>query len=176
MRIGFLFAAVFAGVVTVSAAPLFALSCMPADVASNFQAADAADDTYVIVLGRATVQEQPWELGREAEGQHDFEYKSYIAQFEGQVAGRRGFRTAFNEEIEFRQSCRLWPNIDVCDDIGTRTAEQDSEDMIYFLRKTDDGYDFTTGDCPGGSYPATRSNVRQVRACMSGGACKAGWQ
>lgn len=176
MRIGFMFAALFAGVVTVSAAPLFALSCMPMDVASNFRVADEADESYVIVRGRVTVEEQPWELGREDKGTHQFEYKSYIARIDGQVAGRRGFNAAFSEAIEFRQACRLWPDLNVCEDTGARAAEQDEEDMIYFLRKTEQGYDFTTGDCPGGVYPATRSNVRQVRRCMAGQDCRAAWE
>lgn len=176
MRIGFMFAALFAGVVTVSAAPLFALSCMPMDVASNFHVADEAEDSYVIVRGRVTVEEQPWELGHEDKGQYRFEYKSYVARIEGLAAGRRGFNAPFSEEIEFRQACRLWPDLNVCEDMGMRAAEQDAEDMIYFLRKTDDGYDFTTGDCPGGVHPATRSNLRQVRACMSGGDCRPAWE
>jgi len=176
MRIGFMFAALFAGVVTVSAAPLFALSCMPLDVASNYRFADRADDSYVIVRGRVTVEEQPWELGQEGSGDYPFQYKSYVAQFEGQAAGRRGFHAPFQQEIEFRQACRLWPDINVCEDIGIQEARQDDEDMIYFLRKTDDGYDFTTSDCPWGMFPATRSNVRQVQACMSGGNFRPAWE
>mgnify|MGYP000291857563 CR=1 FL=1 len=176
MRIGFAVIVVVVGALTAAATPLFALSCMPPDIATNYRVLDDAKDTYVIVRGRVSVETQPYELGRETNSGSVFEYKSHVGRFTGHIANRRGFTVPFSDDVEFKQACRLWPNINVCEDLGTHPGQEDEEEMIYFLRKTDVGYDFVTGDCPGGVHPATRANERQVNRCMRGAECKPAWE
>lgn len=141
--------------------PAMALSCLAPSVERSFQQFNAAEETYVVVHGRLTLDKA--QLPRnDFETQRPPPMTRVPARLIGRSLGLEGFKTPFEREVTLEVACfGPWCG-----------SAQNGGDVLAFLRKDTDGYALGITPCGGGAFWAPSSKMlRTVKQCLRGGDC-----
>ena len=143
--------------------PAFALSCLAPSVERSFARADAAEERYVVVHGRLTLDAKALPRGGSGEVQPP-EMTQVKAVLLGKSLNLEGFKVPFDQEITLEVACfGPW-----CGSV------QNGLDMLAFVRKEGEAYALDVNPCGGSVFGAPqRSMLRAVKTCMRGGDCTA---
>ncbi len=142
--------------------PAQALSCLPWHVEDAFQAADASEDTYVIVTGTldfaaADLPQVDW--ARQSEVPPETRAP---ARLRGFVLGGAGDKVPFDEPLQMIIQCAgPW-----CPQL-TPGAE-----YMAFVNTARQPYELRIGACDGMAFQSPDANMRaRVQTCFDGGQC-----
>ncbi len=141
----------------------FALSCMPHGVTNAYQAAAAAEEGYVPVLG--TLDFDPDLLPEmDLSGQSDTPPVTLIpATFRGVAMTVRGLDRPFETDVVLEVQCS-----------GPWCPQPQPGKMLGFLRQTSHSHVLHTNACGGFLFGRpTDGQVAQVRDCLAGRRCEA---
>ncbi|SIS85453.1 hypothetical protein SAMN05421759_104324 [Roseivivax lentus] len=155
-------AAILAACLTLTAAPALALSCLPADIARDYQRAEEDDAAWIVVTGKLTFDEARLpevDMDRQQETPPETDIPARIA---GGSLGPEGFTRTFTRDITLRVLCfGPWCG-----------SAQSGGDVLAFLKQ--EGADFVAmaSPCPGMLYPdPTPEMLETVTRCFNGGRC-----
>lgn len=144
------------------ASPAIALSCLPIDLAGQYQRIAAAPEPYVIVHGRLSfdadlLPRTDWEAQQNTPPE-----TRVSARLRGHALGRDGFKTPFNRAITLRVLC-----------YGPWCANPPGEGMVLgFVKRENGAYALTTDPCGGDAFFAPPPEMlEQVLSCHRGGPC-----
>lgn len=145
------------------ASPAIALSCLPIDLAGQYQRIAAAPDPYVVVHGRLSfdadlLPRTDWEA------QQDTPPETGIpARLSGHALGRDGFKTRFDRAITLRVLC-----------YGPWCANPPGDGMVLgFVKRVNGAYSLATDPCGGDAFFAPPPEMlKQVLSCHRGGPCR----
>lgn len=141
------------------ATPADALSCRRPDVARSYQMADAAPDTYIIVLG-----ELDFDTSRLPTGSGPGKKAVKLpARLHGRTITRADFSDWIDRTITLNVQCvSAW-----CGSVPR------GEDMLMFLRQTGDSYTLDAGPCQGLVFIRPDwGMIDTARRCLRGGPCQ----
>ncbi|MHA6324581.1 hypothetical protein [Roseivivax sp. CAU 1753] len=142
--------------------PALALSCMPADIAADYQRAEADEAAWIVVAGKITFDESKLPEGEADQQTGTLPEVDIPARIAGGSLGPEGFTRAFSRDITLRVMC-LGP---WCGGVKSGL------DYIAFLKKEGDDYVAMASPCPGMLYPdPTPEQLATVTACFNGGPC-----
>ncbi|MEO3413463.1 hypothetical protein AAFO92_02275 [Roseovarius sp. CAU 1744] len=148
---------------SVAAGPALSLSCMPVDVASSYQEADASGKSYVIVHGKLEFDEGKLPKVDIARQDQTPPETDIPARLSGKSLTKSGFSAAFDQPITLRVSC-LGP---WCGGAATDT------DYLSFLERTETGFVLQVTPCGGFDFSEpTRAMVDTVTRCHQGKSCR----
>lgn len=141
--------------------PVLALSCIAPKVERNFDRFAAAEETYVVVHGKVAFATRLLPKGLQAD--RDPPQMTRIpARLEGKSLGNQGFHLPFEQDVMLEVSC-LGP---WCGGL------QNGEDLLAFLRKTDEGYALAITPCGGSAFGAPEAaQLKRVEKCFRDGLC-----
>lgn len=141
--------------------PALALSCMAPSVERSFARFAEAEETYVIVHGRLTLDVKALPKGMSAD--RDPPKMTRIpAKLVGRSMGRNGFDLPFDQAVTLEVSC-LGP---WCG------SARNGEDVLAFVRKSDNGYALAITPCGGSVFGAPKpSQLRLVKQCFRKARC-----
>lgn len=146
--------------VALSAGPALALSCLPADPAADFLAADASEDTWVIVEGELSFNTAL--LPKRDLLNNDAKDVDIPARFRGNALSRGGFDRTFITPITLRLTCA-----------GPWCGGAAPGSLVAFLKREADGYVLIADPCGTRVYPEASPEVRnRLTQCIRGGVCK----
>ncbi|WP_299817894.1 hypothetical protein [uncultured Jannaschia sp.] len=144
---------------TVIAAPASALSCLRPSVQASFQAAEASDADYVLVIGR--IQPLPGEeIAPADDTPNDREGYAVRARFEGEVAGADGFGTQASFPLMVEVECA-----------GPWCGGVPLDRNILFVERRGDENVLVEGPCPRFALDATPEAEAAVLSCLRGEDC-----
>ncbi|QFS81319.1 hypothetical protein FIU97_00545 [Roseivivax sp. THAF40] len=153
---------VLAACMALTATPGLALSCMPADLARDYQQAQEDEAAWIVVTGKLTFdtsQLPDTDLSQQQEAPPETDIP---AQISGGSLGKDGFTRAFTRDITLRVLC-LGP--------WCGGAESGS-DVLAFLKQEGDDYVAMASPCPGMIYyNPTPEMLATVTSCFNGGEC-----
>lgn len=143
--------------------PASALSCLVPEVERSFATYDAAEENYIVVHGRLT-------LDRKAmpEGMTTSPPPPEMTVVPGHLSGSSltgdGFSLPFEQDVTLEVACiGPW-----CGGVGN------GEDVLAFVRKDADGYALSVNPCGGALFETPKLEMlKQVEACMVSRDCKA---
>lgn len=142
--------------------PALALSCLKPSVPRSFKEYDAAEETYVVVHGRLTLDESLLPQGDL--DQEPPQMTEIPGRLEGMSLTEAGaFDLPFEQAVTLEVTCYgPW-----CGDAETGT------DILAFLRKDESGYALDLNPCGGAAFPAPHGDLlEEVKNCMTGGSCE----
>lgn len=143
--------------------PAFALSCLAPSVERSFAQFDAAEEVYVVVHGRLTLDEKdlPKNLGLD---QNPPRLTILPGRLRGSSLTKAGFVLPFDQELSLEVSC-----------IGPWCGSaRNGEDVLAFVRKDAEGYALAVNPCGGAVFGTPKPEMlKQVRSCLRTGACTA---
>ena len=151
----------------VAAGPALALSCLAPDVARTFTELDRAEETYVVVHGTLTFNEDGLPK-TDWENQLDTPQSTVLpARLSGTSLTATGFTAPFDRSIDFDVQCA-----------GPWCASAVSgTDVLAFVEFRDGGYVLSLDPCYGnGFFEPSEADVQSAVSCMKGGACSSGLQ
>lgn len=151
-------AATLAGLVGgLAAGPAAALSCLRPDIVNAFSDANAADEVYVIVLGRFDGGPGP-----RPDGTMDGEPRNYRATFTGHTIHRGGEAEQINTLVHVLETCAgPW-----CAELNT------ADEVLTFLEVDPAGGapSLVLGPCYGNFFPSpTEAQLDAVQECFVNG-------
>ncbi len=157
MRFLFICLAVFAPM------PAVALSCLAPSVENSFARYDAADDNYVVVHGRLTLDNSLIPNGMNGE-QSPPKITKVPAELIGSSLSSSGFVVPFDQPLTLELFC-----------IGPWCGNaQNGEEVLAFVRKDADGYSLAISPCGGAAFPAPKpAMLRRVTQCLVNNDCPA---
>lgn len=142
--------------------PALALSCLPHGVTDAYLAAEAAEDSYIPVLGTFTFDEglmpkEDWD------NQQDVPPTTLVpAAFDGVALTQRGIDLPFRADVVLEVTC-----------FGPWCPSPRSGPALIFLRRTVHSYVASTDACGGYVFGApTEAQVQEVRDCLAGRSCR----
>ncbi|MEW9918230.1 hypothetical protein AB2B41_01325 [Marimonas sp. MJW-29] len=140
----------------IAPAPALALSCLAPSVERSFARFDAAEEEYVVVHGRLTLDERDLPEGMIAEPPPPA-MTHVEAKLRGSSLTREGFKLPFEQAITLEVAC-LGP---WCG------SAQNGEDVLAFVRKDADGYAIAVGPCGGSIFGTPKPEMlKAVLACL----------
>ncbi|MFC6635922.1 hypothetical protein GV827_05260 [Sulfitobacter sp. JBTF-M27] len=143
--------------------PALALSCLAPSVERSFAQFDAAEETYVVVHGRLTLDEKklPKNLGLDRKPPR---LTILPGRLRGSSLTKAGFVLPFDQELSLEVSC-----------IGPWCGSaRNGEDALAFVRKDADGYALAISPCGGAVFGNPKPEMlKQVRTCLRTGTCTA---
>lgn len=154
---------VLAFLITAAPLPALALSCLAPDVARSYAQFDAAEETYIVVHGRLTLDETDLPEGMTVD-RNPPEMTQVPAHLTGFSLGGEGFTFPFERDLTLEVACiGPWCG-------GVRNGE----DVLAFVRKGADGYAIEVSPCGGAIFGTPKPEmIKQAERCMRTGACKA---
>lgn len=157
MRVLFLTFALLAPV------PALALSCLAPSVERSFAHFDAAEENYVVVHGRLTLDEKALPKGMRVD-RNPPEMTFVPAELQGQSLTKAGFTLPYDQELTLEVAC-----------IGPWCgAARNGEDVLAFVRKDADGYALSISPCGGAVFGTPKpEQLKQVQICLRKGNCRA---
>lgn len=145
------------------AGPALALSCLAPAVERSYQRFDAAEELYVVVHGRLTLDEKQMPKGMTQDPPPP-ERTLIAAHLRGASLRASGFDLPFEHDLTLEVTC-LGP---WCG--GARNGET----VLAFVRKDADGYILNVSPCGGSIFERPRAEtLRAAQQCLNGGACEA---
>jgi hypothetical protein len=138
-----------------------ALSCLPASVPATYERAQSAAETYVVVHGRLTVENQKKTQKNLPTGA---EPKS--SRVRGKIIGRSlskvGFQAPFERDIKVDLIC-LGP---WCGSVAS------GSDVLVFLKREGGSYILNVGPCGGDVFVNPQPKMlKQAARCFKNGQC-----
>lgn len=136
--------------------PALALSCLAPSVERSFAAFDAAEETYIVVHGRLTLDESDLPKGMMIDPRPPA-MTTVTAKLRGSSLTQKGFSLPFEQEVTLEVSCLgHWCG-----------SARNGEDVLAFVRKDSAGYAITVGPCGGSIFGTPKPEMlRAVRACL----------
>ncbi len=145
-----------------AASPALSLSCLPADLARDYQRAAEDDAAWIVVTGKLTFDEKALpkvDMDRQQETPPETDIPARIA---GGSLSAEGFTRAFSRDITLRVLC-LGP---WCG------GAQSGGDVLAFLKQEGEDYVAMASPCPGMLYAdPTPDMLATVTTCFNGGDC-----
>lgn len=143
--------------------PAMALSCLAPSVERSWARFDAADDIYVVVHGRLTLDEKQLPKGMTRDPEPPA-LTLVPAKLRGSSLTAAGFNLPFDQNLTLEVTC-LGP---WCG--GARNGES----VLAFVRKDSDGYALLASPCGGAIFERPRAEMlKQAKECLNGGTCTA---
>lgn len=140
-----------------------ALSCLAPSVERSFLRYDAAEEIYVVVHGRLTLDESDLPEGMTQDPPPP-KRTLLAAHLRGSSLRATGFDLPFDQELMLEVTC-LGP---WCG--GARNGES----VLAFVRKDAEGYVLVASPCGGAIFERPRpAMLKAARQCLNGGACSA---
>ena len=149
-------------VAALTAGPALALSCLASDVVRTYQQAAEADETYIVVYGALSFDEDKLPIV-DYSNQMDTPPDTLIpARINGKSLTLGGFNADFDRPITLNAKC-----------FGPWCAMPSSgTPYLAFLERTDEGYLLALDPCGGnGFYQPSEAIRNKVAVCFQGGAC-----
>lgn len=143
--------------------PAAALSCLPHSLEGAYQRVAADEAEYIVVHGRLTFDAAllpEVDMSRQAETPPR---TAVPARLEGMSMTRRGFEVPFEQALTLDVHCYgPW-----CGSAAT------GQDILAFVRRSEDGYVLETNPCGGDLFgtPAPEM-LDKVQACFAGKTCQ----
>ncbi|MEM1101043.1 MAG: hypothetical protein AAGH73_05880 [Pseudomonadota bacterium] len=153
--------AVFLACLIFLASPASALSCLPVSVSRAYLDAAAAEETYVIALGRFSFA--PEALAPRPAGEGSWAGTRRVAAgFTGALFSADGFDFLTELDVTIAATCA-----------GPWCASMaPGVETLAFLQEQADGYLLSLGPCGGSAFPdPTKAQIARIRACHAGGPC-----
>lgn len=145
------------------AQPALALSCLPADIARDFNRAAQSDDSYIVVRGDLFFDETELPGNMELDATAQREGREIAGWLKGKSLTRDGFTKTFERDVVLRVSC-----------IGPWCGGAAKGPYLTFLRQEGRNWIMDLHPCPGMSYAdPTPEQEQSVRACLRGAPCAA---
>lgn len=146
--------------VVVLGSPALALSCLRPDVAQSFLNVQDADETYVIVHGILSFDQNL--IPERDLSDPDVQDTRLPARFEGTALSKSGFDTVFKRNITVTLQCfGPWCG----------GAASDAE-YLAFVEKNGADYVMRIDPCGSFVFPEpTLKQIKQAEQCMAGRAC-----
>ena len=135
-----------------------ALTCAPADPIRDFQAAQAAAETYHVLYGNLSFDPARMPQGGSSPNPRP---APVSARFQGFALGLEGFTRPVEARVTLQPTCAgPW-----CGTFGPGTA-------LLFGQVTDAGYLVEIGPCGGGAFDqVSEATLGRLAACIRGQAC-----
>ena len=148
-----------AALCALAAQPALSLSCLRPDPASDFLAADASDDIWVIVEGRLAFDQA--RLPKRDLNDNDARDVEIPAEFRGKSLSKGGFDRDFVTPIALRLTCA-----------GPWCGGAANGKVIAFLKREADRYVMIADPCGTRVYPDPSMAVRKtLTQCIRGETC-----
>lgn len=147
----------------VAPVPALALSCLAPSVERSYASFAAAEETYIVVHGRLTLDVSKLPKGMSATNRPPRMTK-IKAKLRGTSLGRSGFGLPFDQGVTLEVTCLShWCG-----------AVQNGEDLLAFVRKDADGYAMRISPCGGSVFATPKpAMLTQVERCMANKNCSA---
>jgi hypothetical protein len=141
--------------------PALALSCLAPDIERSYAQFDAAEEDYVVVHGRLTLDMSKLPKGMTA-GERPPRMTKLAGGLQGKSLNASGFAVPFDRPLTLEVTClSQW-----CGHV------QNGEDVLAFVRKDTDGYTMRISPCGGTAFAAPKpAMLKQVTQCMTDDAC-----
>ncbi|SDY34747.1 hypothetical protein SAMN05444004_101202 [Jannaschia faecimaris] len=136
-----------------------ALSCTPASVAASFQAASAAEEEYVLAVGR--VQVLPGQTLPEPADPNNRPGYSVEAQFSGRLAAEDGFTQDAVFPVTVQVDCS-----------GPWCGGVPIGRVLAFIERRESENVLVSSPCPVFMLTATPEFLAQAETCLAGGPCE----
>ena len=141
--------------------PALALSCMQPSVTRSYVQFAAAEEAYIVVHGRLTLDETALPKGM-TQSPPPPELTPVAGHLRGSALTKQGFVHPFDRDVVLEVAC-LGP---WCGSAASGTS------VLAFIRKDAEGYALEVGPCGGAVFPEpTEEQLGKVRACFRGQAC-----
>ncbi|MCX7558484.1 hypothetical protein OS190_02820 [Sulfitobacter sp. F26204] len=142
--------------------PALALSCLAPTIEGSFARYAAAEEAYVVVNGRLTLDQT-----RMPEGMTETtppRMTHVAARLSGTFLNKKGFVLPFDKEVTLEVSC-----------VGPWCGQiQNDTDVLAFLRKDTQGYALAIGPCGGAAFSAPDpAMLKRVTQCLVRRDCSA---
>lgn len=142
--------------------PALALSCLAPSVERSYAQFDSAEETYIVVHGRLTLDARL--LPKKTTDKSPPRLTKVPAHLQGTSLNAKGFKLPFEQDLTLRVRC-LGP---WCG------SAKDGADVLAFVRKDTAGYVINVGPCGGSVFPAPKAAMlKRVRDCLTKGNCTA---
>ena len=143
--------------VSISAAPVSALSCMRPNLAQSFNNYAQAEETYVIARGEIAFSEP---VPKYKEG----EPRKVDAVLTGAFLGQQGLGKVQDIPLEIETDCAF---------VWCGNFPRPGTDLIAFIEKRNAGYHLSISPCPGAfKTEPTEQEIRVLQRCLRRGECK----
>jgi hypothetical protein len=139
-----------------------ALSCLAPSVARSYQEYDAAEERYLVVHGRVTLDQDL--LPKNGQGtKQPPELTEVPGRLVGKSLSKEGFELPFEQDVTLEVACYgPW-----CGSVENGT------DLLAFVRKDAEGYAIDVNPCGGAAFAVPKPEMlKQAKACMNGGPCE----
>ncbi|MGC1503360.1 MAG: hypothetical protein WA782_04380 [Sulfitobacter sp.] len=142
--------------------PALALSCLAPAVDRSYAQFAAAEEAYVVVHGRLTLDMSDLPQGMTGDTRPPRMTK-IAAELQGSSLNKTGFVVPFDRPVTLEVSClSQW-----CGHVQT------GEEILAFVRKDVDGYALHITPCGGSVFGSPKPEMlAQVKQCMADQACK----
>lgn len=143
--------------------PALALSCLAPSVERSFAQFDAAEESYVVVHGRLTLDEKALPKGMTVD--RNPPAMTFVpARLRGQSLTLAGFTLPYDQKLTLEVAC-----------IGPWCgAARNGEDVLAFVRKDAEGYALAISPCGGAVFGTPKpEQLKQVEMCLREGNCTA---
>lgn len=144
--------------------PALALSCLPPSVERSYAEFDAAEETYVVVLGRLTLNTKRLPKGMKVDRQ-----PPRLTRVDGKLHGHSltsaGFSLPFEQNVTLEVACfGPWCG-----------GAKNGENVLAFVRKDPEGYAVAINPCGGSVFGQPKpAMLKKVRKCFAQKDCSAG--
>ena len=144
------------------ASPSFALSCLRPDPIETFERLAAAEETYFVIYGQFTFDEDALPQGVNSFEQTE-DPDPIPAWFDGLGLSRVGFVTPYRSHVQLEVTCAgPWCG-------SARNGGQ----AVYFVPATDSPVTLQAGPCGGMIFDDPAPAVLEMlTSCMQGGSCE----
>ncbi len=141
--------------------PALALSCVRPSVERTFAEVQAADEAYIVVKGRLTLNAR--KLPRDGPTtQNPPELTRVPANLIGKSMNASGFVVPFDQTVTLEVSC-LGP---WCGSV------ENGQQVLAFVKRTAGQYALSVAPCGGRAFPnPTKANLKKALTCFKDGAC-----